>query len=281
MKKNSLFICTISLMILSFYLMDQIVRYRKEKDPIMQEIRKSDLKYRIDPINAQIKGNTIISGKNGKEIDYAKTYQKMKSYGTYNELYTTIKETTPTISIENNYDKYIIKGNKKDRKIALVFPITEKERIDSLLTILKNKKVSATFFIDGSMIENQITLLKESKYQEFNLLSYHSTYEESFFKTSLSYLESLTGKKSKYCYTEKENKSLLALCTKLKLHTIKPTLRITKNLYSTVKENLENAMIVSLENNTYIKKELPTTIDYIRQKGYQLVSLDNLLKENY
>ena len=70
------------------------------------------------------------------------------------------------------------------------------------------------------------------------------------------------------------------MCNKLKLHTIKPSLVIKNNLYKNIKQNLSNGEIFTIEDNSYNEKELSTTIDYIIQKGYKIVTLENLLKES-
>ena len=84
----------------------------------MKDIKKTEDKYKIDSIDALIVDNNIIPGKIGKSIDYKKSYSKMKQYGAYNEALTVLKDVKPVISIDNNYDKYIISGNKEKRSIA-------------------------------------------------------------------------------------------------------------------------------------------------------------------
>ena len=123
-----------------------------------------------------------------------------------------------------------------------------------------------------------MSFLKNNKKHEFELLSYKDKYDESFFKTALSYLESVTGNKSKYCYTRSENEELLKLCRKLKLHTIMPSVIISNNIYNEVKENLDNGVILSIHTSK-IEKELPAVIQYIKEKGYKIVSLEKLLSE--
>ena len=267
----------ILLSIFSFYYTNQVVSFLQENDPIMKEIKSTEKKYKIEAENAITTDNTIISGKKGKVIDYDKSYQKMKKYGTYNESLTVLKDTIPVISINNNYDKYLIGGNKYHKKVSLVFVVKEKDP-HNIISILKQNKIKATFFIDGTFIENNINLLKNEE-QDFELLSYQNDYNESFFKTSLSYLESITNNKAKFCYTEIDNNKLLSLCEKLKLHTIKPTLIIKKDSYKEVKENIDNGIIISLDINSLIEKELKETITYIKQKGYQIVPLEYLIEE--
>lgn len=280
MKKILSPIIIILLLIVSFYYTNKSVSVLKNADPIMKAIKETEEKYKIEPINAQIIGNSIISGKTGKTIDYEKSYNKMKRYGTYNESLTSLKELQPVVSINDNYDKYVVSGNKDNRNISLVFLVKENESINNILGILKNKNVSATFFLDGTYLEKNLSTIKNITDHELEILSYNQEFEETFIKTSISYLNSITGKNPKYCYTEKEDENILNTCKKLNLHTIKPTLVLNKNIYHEIKENLSNSIIISLEINRFVEKELSTTIDYLKKKGYNIITLDDVVKED-
>lgn len=262
-------------LVFSFYYTNKIVEFLKEKDPIMKDIRKTSDKYKIDSVNALIVDDSIIPGKVGKEIDYKKSFSKMKKYGNYNETLTVLKDVKPVISIENNYDKYIISGNKEKRSVALVFKVYKDTNINSLLKILNKNKVNANFFIDGTFLENNVLVLKGMKNHEIEILSYNNELDKSLFETSISYLENILEKDVNYCLGEE----VLNLCSKLKLHTIKPSLEIHNNLYRKVKNNIDNSMIISIDINSYNLKELSSTIDYIKEKGYKIVLLRDLLSE--
>ena len=275
MKKVLYRFIVLLFLVFSFYYTNKIIDFLKEKDPIMKSIRKTSNKYKIDSIDALIVGNNIIPGKVGKEIDYKKSFSKMKQYGTYNEALTVFKEVKPVVSIDNNYDKYIISGNKDKRSISLVFKVYKDTDINRLLKILDEYKVSANFFVDGAFLEHNILLLKSMKNHELNILSYNNSYDKSLFETSVSYLENIIEKDVNYCLGEDS----LKLCSKLKLHTIKPSINIKNNLYREVKNNIDNSMIINIDINSYNLKELSSTIDYIRGKGYKIVLLSELLRE--
>lgn len=264
-------------LVFSFYYTNKIIEFLKEKDPIMKSIRKTTDKYKIDSVDALIVSNNIIPGKVGKEIDYKKSYSKMKQYGNYNETLTVLKSVKPVVSIDDNYDKYIISGNKEKRSVALVFRVKGSDNITSILNILDKAKVHGNFFIDGTYLEKNINKLKSMSNHEFEILSYDNEYDKYLFETSMSYLENVTGKGVKYCYGD--NDEVLKLCSKLKLHTIKPSLIVHNNLYREVKNNIDNAMIISIDNNGYNIKELRSTINYINMKGYKISLLRDLLSE--
>ena len=203
----------------------------------------------------------------------------MKKYGTYNEILTEVKSTKPVISIEDNYDKYIIKGNEEKRQISIIFPINEKEQLEKLISILKFKNTTATFFIDGTVLEKSALIIRNNPEFEYEILSYHNNAKESYLKTSMSYLETIIKRRPLFCYTEKDNDKLLEFCKKSSFHTIKPTITIKKELYKTVKQKISNAMIISIIDNNYTEKELPMIIDYIEKKNFSIVLLEELIKE--
>lgn len=277
-KKISYIMVVLLLSVFSFYYTNKSIELVQEQDPITKKIKDTSEKYNISAVNATIKDNTIIPGLSGKEIDYQKSYNKMKQYGSYNEKMTVLKETLPTISIDNNYDKYIISGNQIKKSVALVFKV-EKSFPKEIINILNQNSVSATFFIDGSYLEKNYKKINLMSNHELELLSYNGNYEEMYFKSSLDYLESLTNKKLKYCYAENNQKEVINLCKKLKLHTIIPTIKIEKSVFSEVKENLTNSVIISVPITALTKKELPITIKYIKSRGYTIITLEELLSE--
>lgn len=265
------------IILLSFYCTNGIIRLLKEKDPLMIEIKKTDSKYQIPFQNATIEGNNIIPGIIGKAIDYDKTYQKMKEYGTYNESLTILKEIKPVISIEENYDKYIIEGNPKKKMIAILFLIKEEDQLEPLLQTLKKEQIKGTIFLDGTQLEKNRSLVKTYPEQEYELLSYQNNYQPNFLKTARSYLETTTGKKLKYCLNRPDNKKFLDWCVKEKLHSINPSLTIYNNSLYDLKKNLRNGLIITM--NHKLLKKIPILIEYSRKKGYQLVTLETLLRE--
>ena len=267
------------LSVFSFYYTNKSIELVREQDPIMKTIRSTSDKYNVKAVNAEIKDNTIIPGISGKEINYIETYTKMKQYGMYNEIMTTLKDVEPTISVEDYYDKYIVSGNKIKRSIALVFKI-EKTTPKEIISILNKNKVKSTFFIDGKYLENNSKDIKLMTNHELELLSYSSGYDEIYFASSKDYLESLTNRKLKYCYSEYDKEEVINLCQKLKLHTIVPTIKINNSLLKEIKNELTNSAIISIPISENTKQELDTTIKYIKSRGYTLEKLEDLLNEN-
>ena len=264
-------------MLISMYYTNKSIDVLKNVDPIMQEIKSTTEKYSVDPINAVIDENNISSGVYGKEIDYKESYNKMKNYGKYNEALTVLKETRPTISIDNTYDKYLIKGNPNNRSISLIFKLDKEKDLTELLSILEKEDVQVTFFIDGTLLESSMNMIRKLSNHEVEILSYNNEFNENFIMTSISYLENITNRKPMFCYTELINDKLLNSCAKNKLHTIKPNIIIDKDLSKNIKKNLNSGITITINN--YDKIELIYSIRYLKSKGYNLVTISDLYNE--
>lgn len=281
MKKILKPISAIFLLLFSFYYTNKVVDIIREKDPIMQQIRLSSEKYQIESVDARVIGDSIIPGKSGREIDYEESYTRMKQYGMYNEALTTFKEVEPTISIEDYYDKYIVQGNTDKKSVALVFKINSDKNFQNLINILNTKNIKTTLFIDGLFLENNTSKIQTLLNHEIELLSYDNKYDELYFNSALNYMASLTKKNPKFCYAEYDQKEVLELCSKLELHTIIPTIRVTEYPYKTIKGKLSNSAIISLPLTDQMINELSLIIDYISQKGYSFLTLEELLSEGF
>ena len=266
----------ILLLLFSFFYTNKSISIIRNQDPLMKEIINNKSKFEIKSVNAIIKNNTIIPGKKGKEVDLEKTYTKMKQYGTYNESLTVFKETKPTISIEDNYDKLITSGNKDNKNISFIFKVEKDTNINKLLSILNYHNIQVTFFIDGLYIENND--LNNLSNHQIELLSYNNAIDEITFTSALSYLSYKTNKTPKYCLEDDNN--IINLCKKINLHTVKPTLIIKKDPYKEIKDNLKNSSIILIPINNYIYNNLSTSILYIKSKGYNFLTLSDLLSEN-
>ena len=266
----------IILLLFSFFYTNKSISIIRNQDPLMKEIIKNKSKFEIKSVNAIVKENTIIPGKQGKEVDLEKTYTKMKQYGTYNEALTVLKETKPTISIDDNYDKLITSGNKENKNISLIFKVEKDTNINKLLSILNYHNIQVTFFIDGLYIENNN--INNLSNHQIELLSYNNKIDEITFSSDLSYLSYKTNKSPKYCL--EDNNNIINLCKELKLHTISPTIKIKKDPYKELKNNLSNSSIILVPINNQIYESLSTSILYIKSKGYNFLTLSDLLSEN-
>lgn len=270
------------LVLFSFYYTDKVINFIRQNDPIMKSIIKESNNYEINPINAKIYNNTIVPGINGSQVDYNESFKKMKKYGTYNESLTVFKNVEPTISIDDYYDKYISQGNGMKNDISLIFIVDKNDNIDNILKILNDNKVPVTFFIDGLWIENNIQMTGSisSNNHELEILSYDNRYNELYFNSSINLLKNITKKNPKYCLAKYDNKKVIELCEKLKMHTIIPTIITGNYPYRDIKRRMVKGSIISFDITPSLEIELQTIINYIKQKGYTIKKIDDLLSES-
>ena len=281
MKKIYQISIVLLLSLISFFYTEKVIDFIREKDPIMKNIKEYDKKNKIDAVNAIIDKNKIIPGVSGKKVDYNKSFQKMKKYGTYNESLTVFEEVAPTISIDDYYDKYISEGSGINNDVSLVFEVKNGDNINNIISLLKENNTIATFFVDGLWLENNQTLVSEmaSLGHEIEILNYDNKYQELYFSSSLNLVNSITNLKPKYCYARYDNKEVLELCEKLGLHTIIPTIMTGNYPYNDIVKKVHKVSIIGFSITSSVEIELSTIINYLKQKGYTINSLDILLSE--
>ena len=247
----------------------------------MKEIKNKGESREEEAINAKVDGDYLIPGYNGLVIDLDESFTKMKGYGSYNDALLVFEEVEPNISIDDYYDKYISSGNGISTNISLVFTVDNSSYTDNLLNILKEMKVIGTFFLDGEYIDKNTYFVTDAVVNgnEVEVLSYNNNYDELLFKASIDKVKTLTSTTPKYCYATYDNEEILNLCSKLSMHTIIPTLKLDSNIYSSAKGNLRSGSIISVKLTESNIAELKVLINYIKQRGFTLVTLDTLLNE--
>lgn len=281
MKKiiEILFACL--LVFASFFYTDKVVSMMEDKDPVMIKIKKEKKSLEEESINAKVNGEYLVPGYSGLVVDLDKSFNKMKKYGGYNESLIVFKESIPTISVDEYYDKYIVSGNGFTNYISLVFEITDKELLPKIKDILKENDVRATFFVDGLLLKEDNILVTSllQDFHEIELLNYKGSYDRLVFEEALDTLQVIANKRGKYCLAKYDQKEILELCSKEKMHTIIPTIQISSNPYLSLKGKLREGSIISITPTKENISELDVVVKYIKQRGYTLDTLEQLLSE--
>ncbi|NLA33843.1 MAG: hypothetical protein GX861_03175 [Tenericutes bacterium] len=268
-------IISIVLVLFSFYYTNKVSYILKNNDEIMKQIINVKDDYTIKPINAIIENDYIIPGIAGQNIDIDRTYTNMKRLGDFNKSLFIYKKKDPEITINNIFDKYIISGNKNNNNVAFIFRLKDMNLLDSLLNILEDNKINSLFVINSDIIFNDIINIIDIVNQN-HLVS--PSYDNDYI-ISFDMLNSINNKINYYCVTLVDNPEILNICQKNKMHTIKPNLIIDNYPYHAIKNNLSNGLIIYFDVNNKLLKELNLTIQYIRQKGFNIVSIDEIVQE--
>lgn len=256
----------------TFFYTEKIITVTINQDEIMIKLKEIEPNYKIEPINAIIKEDTIIPGNIGSYIDIDNSYKEMKKIGYFNESLITTTNIYPEISIYNNYNKYIINGNIYNKSISLIYIINNDKTIDNILNIIKNKNIPITFFIDSTFLNNNIDIIPKIKNYEIYNYGNNGNYTKDNLIITNNIINNKSNNNSQYCLFLTKNEISLNNCANNKMLSIIPSMN---GAYNEVKNNLKNGSII-LINNT---QELPNIIEYIKSKGYQILPLSKTIKE--
>ena len=245
----------------------------------MIELKKEAEDVKVEPLDAYVFGDYVIPGVSGKSVDLTSSYSKMKSLGEYNSNLLVFVSELPNVSITSYKDKFIVNGNKSKKEVYLVFEFSDDKYLKDVIDILDENKVLANIFLDGYYIENDIDNLKGMiKGHYVGNLGYKGSYDESLIRYTNG-LISRNFNESIFCYAKDDDKSILNLCNKNDMYTIKPVMIDESYPYINVKKNISSYNIMSFKANSYLIKELDTIIKFIKQKGYEISLVSNLVFE--
>lgn len=256
MKKIK-YLVLIVVSVFSFYISDKLLLMVEGMSPLMQTINEVKDFKEYEPVNAIIDGNTIIPGKKGRTINKRETYLKMNDFGTFNETFFVYDYQKPDISLYDNLDKVIIKGNSNSDLSLIV----EGNTYDEYLT---GNKINYTKVIDDNerIIKN-------------DLVSYiNGNLEKSEFY-DLNYYLKRNKKNSKMCLVGLSN---MNICSELKYYLIEPNVDLYHSNVASVKTNLQAGDIIFVHNNVSLA-ELKIIINEVNYKGLNIVKLGELIKE--
>lgn len=284
MKKFFQSIGMITLVFCSFWYTDKTASVVKESDEVMIQIKESKKNETTGVIEAFVQDEEMIPGVHGMEIDIEKSYQKMKEIGYFDTSFFIYEEVKPKSLLKNNFDKYIISGNKEKKQISFLFLIeenTNKNDVNQIIDILKEKKLNVDMFVDGNFLEkNNDVIYNIIKQNHFiGNLSYNYDYNNPSFLWLDAVIKRLNHSKEGFCYLTKQNKNALNLCSMYKNHTIIPNYILTNNYYLTLKKYISAGNLIGIKITDQLIKELPLMIDYIKSRGYDITNLQKHLEE--
>lgn len=257
MKKYGKYILFSLLVLLSFYTTNKTANLVRNQDPILKEIRNISLEKKEDFVNAVIEDDYIIPGMYGSIIDELKSLAKMKEQDVFNNLYLVSQPIKPDISLSDNLDKIIIKGNSKKQQVSFVIDENSSKKIKDYL--VKNS-------IKASLLIAKDNFSKDSYFEQIN--NDYDNYQE------LDKLLKKSKLNTNICLVN-DNNSFLKLCQKKKKYLVKPTLTLDESNIIAVKEKLTSGSIIYLKDITY----LDCLLEYIKSKDLKIIYLSELISE--
>lgn len=257
MKKYGKYILFSILVLLSFYTTNKTANLVRNQDPILKEIRNISLEKKEDFVNAVIEDNYIIPGMYGSIIDELKSLAKMKEQDVFNNLYLVSQPIKPDISLSDNLDKIIIKGNSKKQQISFVIDENSSKKIKDYL--VKNS-------IKASLLITKDNFSKDSYFEQIN----------NDFKNYKELDKTLKKNKinTNICVLDNNN-SNLKFCKSKKKYLVKPGMFLDNANIIEIKTKLDSGSIIYIKDATY----LDCLVEYIKSKDLKIVPLSQLISE--
>ena len=272
MKKIE-YIGILLLFALSLIYLNKTTNILKDKDPIMQNIVNNANNYKIESVNAKINEDTIIPGTKGCVIDINKSYAKMKKINEYTDKMLKYKDLIPEITINNIYNKYIISGNKTKRNVSIIININEE--VEKLNTLVSTNKIKLNVFLDSEILKNDVISINKEYVKIYN-----GGLNNNYDDITIEWMNDVIMEnynQSKYCINRNKNDDNLLICARNKMHTITPTINVTKSNIHTAKTQINNGSIIYFDEKNI--DNIITISDYIKSKGFKIVFLEELLSE--
>ena len=257
MKKYLKYIFVTSIILFSFYFTEKTAIIKRNNDPILQIIRDYSKDNNIEAINAKIEDNYIIPGMYGKRVNEVKSLIKMKSDGVFNSLFLCFDDVKPQITLDDNKDKIIKKGNELKQGISL---------------ILENDESNITTYLISNKINSSILINKDT----FNTNPYFEQINNDF--NNYNEVEKLLNKNkinNNICILNRNNKEL---CIRNKKYIIEPTYILKSNNLVSIKNKITSGDIILIKDNVSID-DLDYLINYIKSRGLKVLKLSELIKE--
>ena len=270
----------IVLIAFSFFYTDRVVSVIRNTDPLLEEIENSKETYEKKAINGTIKGNSIIPGISGREINVDKSYKKMREKGIFDEKLLEYNIISPEVSLAKNKDKFIIKGNSSKKMVSLIFILTENKYLKSLEEIVTSKEVKINYFVSYDYLVNNSTSITKMNNREFYNYGTNGKYTPDNLIFANNLLSRITNNNAIYCLTKNMDKNILKMCSNNELYTINPDIIVKNNPYGQIKANVTNGSVILMEMNNNTTTEIGIIVDYLRGKGFKIVPLSELLNEN-
>ena len=140
------------------------------------------------------------------------------------------------------------------------------------------QKIPINYFFDGEYVTNNIDkIIDLNKYSKIYSLGRNNKYLTKYIVYDNSIIETNFNNESNYCLFNNKDSDSLKLCTYYKMKSIKEEY-IKNDLLLFTKENLSNGKIFVFDTKEF--DQIKISIKYILSKGYNIVSLDDLLSEN-
>ena len=243
------YIFLIFIVFFSFIYTNKIVDYAEINNVILSSIDEYALEYDKKCVEGSINEYGVILSFSGKLVDKNKSYSNMKG-GLFNEDLIEYRKDECILTKEDNYDKYILGGNSVENNITLIIDVVNKRYYKEMVYILEKYNLSSNLLVNDNFSDSCDVLL----YKGSNVNGFKEKHDNF------------------YCTGE-----IIDSCEKEKINTIRIMNYIDNNLFLNIKKFLKNGNIIFIKESLNNLNEFEIVINYIKSRGFDIVSLDELL----
>lgn len=240
----------------SFFYTEKIANLTLDKNELYQSIKEESSKYNEEYINAFIEDDHIVPGLNGKTVNIKNSFYNMKDLNAFNSYYLIYDTSYPEITIENNKDKIVERGNEYKKSVSFILEYNE-----NIIKYFKDNNLEASILVN---VEN---FNKNEKLEQVN--NEVNKYKE---------LESLINKYSNnthICYLSGSNEKM---CRKNNKYLVKTNKIVNNKTFIDIKNNITSGDIYYVEKSTDTKN-IKILINSIIFKDLDIISLSKMLSE--
>ena len=243
-----------AVLVFSFYYTEKMSNIVINNSSLVNEINENVNNYNIQAVSALIDGDYIIPGLNGSTVNVLKSYNNMKFLDTFNSYYLVYDKTVPMVSLENNKDKIIKRGNSSKESVSIIVKDNQ-EIID--YSLQKNIEITRLININ--------TFNKSVSYEQINFDVENYKKVESLLNNS--------NLNNNICFINNKNN-----CDNSEKYLVESTVTLTNYNLGNIKSDIKSGYII------FINDDVSVT-DYkilIRQIYYQdldIISLSKLITE--
>ncbi|MFC4023104.1 polysaccharide deacetylase family protein [Oceanobacillus longus] len=240
------------------------------------------------------------AGRNGLKVNVDKSYEKMKSNGIYDESLLVYEQITPEITLSDLPASPIYRGHPEKKMVALLINVSwGEEYIPEILSILKENKVKATFFVEGKwgkanaelvkMIDEQGHVIGNHAYNHPDMAKLSAQQNINQIDQTNQILKAITGKKPKWFAppSGSYNDQVIQSAYNLNMETILWTVDTIdwKNpsvsvMINRVKEKLHPGATLLMHPTSSTTNGMHQLIKLIKDNGYKIGTIDLLLSED-
>lgn len=279
----------------------EVQQAAKTEDDLYEEIQMKSATNSEVPQDAKIDNVwKKIPGRNGINVNVDKSYEQMKEKGTFDKSLLVYDEVEPSVELEDLPAAPIYRGHPEKQMTALLINVSSwgTEYIPTILNVLKENNVKATFFIEGKwakehsdfvkMIDEQGHTIGNHAYNHPDMAHLTKKEAEKQIRQTNEIIEAITGDEPQWFAppSGSYNDQVVKIADNMEMQTVlwtvdtidwkNPTVSV---MVDRVNKEIHPGATVLMHPTSSAAEGLESMIQKIKDKEYQLATIDTLLSE--